>query len=217
VKHTLFSKVRLLAFALLFSLSLGPGLLSQAAAAHTESPLTASISASKKSVLSSADLAVASDALAAQQTAQQSQQALQEAKQKALQLSQRYLSLLSVQSFSAHQVAASEDLAANIVIQNYATDLGSFRLTFYCPCSICCGSGNGSRTRSGTTPMEGRTIAVDPSVIPLGSRVYIDGYGLFVAEDTGSAIKGQAVDIYLNSHARCLQNGVAQAKIYLIK
>jgi uncharacterized protein YabE (DUF348 family) len=47
------------------------------------------------------------------------------------------------------------------------------------------------------------TIAVDPSVIPLGSLVYIEGYGKAVAADTGSAIKGNLVDVYLNSTYEC--------------
>ncbi|MBE3597125.1 MAG: DUF348 domain-containing protein [Hydrogenibacillus sp.] len=51
-------------------------------------------------------------------------------------------------------------------------------------------------TATGHRAKEGRTIAVDPDVIPLGSWVYIDGYGLFRAEDTGGAVKGKIIDIY---------------------
>lgn len=47
------------------------------------------------------------------------------------------------------------------------------------------------------------TIAVDPSVIPLGSLVYVEGYGKAIAADTGSAIKGNRIDIYLNSESEC--------------
>lgn len=47
------------------------------------------------------------------------------------------------------------------------------------------------------------TIAVDPSVIPLGSLVYVEGYGKAVAADTGSAIKGNIIDVYLNSTSEC--------------
>lgn len=47
------------------------------------------------------------------------------------------------------------------------------------------------------------TIAVDPTVIPLGSLVYIEGYGKAVAADTGTAIKGNKIDVYLTSVAEC--------------
>jgi uncharacterized protein YabE (DUF348 family)/3D (Asp-Asp-Asp) domain-containing protein len=56
-------------------------------------------------------------------------------------------------------------------------------------------------TYTGTTVMEGRTIAVDPDVIPLGWWVYIDGLGFRRAEDIGSAIKGKKIDIYFESLA----------------
>jgi 3D (Asp-Asp-Asp) domain-containing protein len=212
--------VRLFAAALVCTLGLLPGLRIQAAAAQTEQPLTASISASKGTVLSSADLAAAEDALDLQLAKQQLQDAkeqLQDTKQQLSQLVQLYLSKLATQPLSSRFVAKNSALTASSTIQNYATDLGSFKLTFYCPCAICCGVGGGTQTYSGTRPLEGRTIAVDPSVIPLGSRVYIDGYGMFIAEDTGGAVKGNHVDIFLNSHARCEQNGVTSAKIYLIK
>ncbi|NOU98333.1 DUF348 domain-containing protein [Paenibacillus sp. LMG 31456] len=55
-------------------------------------------------------------------------------------------------------------------------------------------------TSSGTRVTEGRTIAVDPKVIPLGWWVYIDGLGFRRAEDTGSAVKGNKVDVYFDSN-----------------
>lgn len=54
-------------------------------------------------------------------------------------------------------------------------------------------------TSSGTTVTEGRTIAVDKSVIPLGWWVYIEGLGFRRAEDTGSAVKGNKIDVYFDS------------------
>jgi uncharacterized protein YabE (DUF348 family) len=55
-------------------------------------------------------------------------------------------------------------------------------------------------TYTGTKVSEGRTIAVDPSVIPLGWWVYIEGIGFRRAEDTGSAVNGQKIDVYYDSH-----------------
>lgn len=54
-------------------------------------------------------------------------------------------------------------------------------------------------TYSGTTVEEGRTVAVDPNVIPLGWWIYIEGVGLRKAEDIGSAIKGKKIDVYMDS------------------
>ena len=68
------------------------------------------------------------------------------------------------------------------------TSLGVFKITHYCACPICCGEYSNGITASGTTAQAGRTIAVDPSLIPLGSSVVINGH-TYVAEDTGGAIK----------------------------
>lgn len=77
-------------------------------------------------------------------------------------------------------------------------------------------------TKIGTRCRVG-AIAVDPSVIPLGSRLYItsaDGkswvYGTAVAEDTGSAIKGNRIDLYYNTQDECEAFGVRSAKVYVL-
>ncbi|GGO09136.1 ubiquitin-like domain-containing protein [Saccharibacillus kuerlensis] len=67
--------------------------------------------------------------------------------------------------------------------------------------------GIGTRTATGTTVTEGRTIAVDPNVIPLGWWVYIEGYGYRKAEDTGGAIKGKKIDMYYNKLSTALNFG----------
>ena len=83
---------------------------------------------------------------------------------------------------------------------------GFFELTAYCSCKICCGqyspevTGKASTTYSGTNPVQGRTIAVDKSVIPIGSRVLIDGVGERIAEDIGGLIKGNKIDVYFSNH-----------------
>ncbi|WP_410772369.1 G5 domain-containing protein [Fontibacillus sp. BL9] len=59
--------------------------------------------------------------------------------------------------------------------------------------------GIGTRTASGTRVTEGRTIAVDKSVVPLGWWVYIEGIGFRKAEDTGGAIKGNKMDVYYDT------------------
>ena len=92
--------------------------------------------------------------------------------------------------------------------------IGRFRLTAYCNCSICNGKWAGGPTKSGSMPIAGRTIAVDPRVIPLGTKVIIDGHE-YTAEDTGSAIKNQRIDMYFNNHADALRFGVQYRDVYV--
>ena len=94
--------------------------------------------------------------------------------------------------------------------------LGEYRITAYCPCEKCCGSWADGITYTGTEATEGRTIAVDPDVIPLGSIVEINGVE-YVAEDVGGAIKGDRIDLYFNSHEDALEWGVQYLDIFLIE
>lgn len=117
---------------------------------------------------------------------------------------------------AARSVSYSAEYLATDAIKANATALGSYKLTFYCPCEICNGALGVGQTASGAAPAEGRTIAVDSSIIPLGSRVYIEGYGTFIAEDTGSAIKNNKIDIFVSTHSRAEELGVQYANVYLL-
>lgn len=97
--------------------------------------------------------------------------------------------------------------------EKHLTPLGSFRLTFYCSCEICSGQW-GTSTALGTETIEGYTVAVDRDVIPLGTVLYIEGYGDFLAEDVGGAINGNHIDIYVEDHQRALELGVDNAEVY---
>lgn len=79
--------------------------------------------------------------------------------------------------------------------------LGEFTLTHY-PKEIFSGY---TATETLVTP--GRTIAVDPNVIPLGTKVYIEGYGYRIAEDTGGGIKGNKIDIGVATYDEAIQLG----------
>lgn len=76
--------------------------------------------------------------------------------------------------------------------------------------------GIGTRTASGTRVTEGRTIAVDPNVIPIGWWVYIEGLGFRRAEDTGGAIKGNKLDVYYDSLSHARNFGRKSRTIYVI-
>ena len=77
-------------------------------------------------------------------------------------------------------------------------------------------------TALGTIPKEWRTLAADPSVIPLGSIVYIPqfadkpNFGLFLVEDTGLVIKGNLIDVYVNSPQQALQKMREEVDVYLV-
>ena len=73
-------------------------------------------------------------------------------------------------------------------------------------------------TSTGTKPQVGRTIAVDPKVIPYGTKVYIPQFDkVFIAEDCGSAIKGKRIDIYMESEEVCEQWGYKDITIYILE
>lgn len=97
------------------------------------------------------------------------------------------------------------------------TNIGQFDLSFYCPCEKCVGKKKIVRTASGTKPKANYTIAVDTRIIPLGSILYIEGFGYFIAQDTGSAIKGNRIDIFVDSHKQALKLGRKKANVYLLK
>ncbi|MBC2023819.1 LysM peptidoglycan-binding and 3D domain-containing protein [Listeria booriae] len=61
-----------------------------------------------------------------------------------------------------------------------------------------------------------RVIAVDPSVIPLGSKVYVEGYGEAIAADTGGAIKGNKIDVHMNTVQACYNWGVKTVKVQIL-
>ncbi len=106
----------------------------------------------------------------------------------------------------------------------------SMNATAYCLCKKCCGksathpqygvTASGYRITPGTNE---KVIAVDTSVIPLGTKVYVEGlngansYGYAVAADTGSAIKNMKIDLYMDSHADALRWGFKKVNVYLLE
>lgn len=85
--------------------------------------------------------------------------------------------------------------------------LGKFEITFYCSCSICTGNGKGI-TASGQPVQAHKTIAVDTSIIPFYTQVQIAGLDYtYEAHDTGGAIKGNRIDVYVVDHNTALQLG----------
>ena len=102
---------------------------------------------------------------------------------------------------------------------------GTFTLTAYCSCEKCCGiwaqnrpkDENGNDivyTATGAIAEQGKTIAVDPRVIPYGTTVLINGQE-YTAQDCGGAIKENKIDVYFNNHADAVKFGVQHHEIFI--
>ena len=94
--------------------------------------------------------------------------------------------------------------------------LGTFRITHYCPCSICNGPYINGVTSTGALATTNHTIAVDPTQIPYGSKVVINGQ-VYVAEDCGGGIKRNCIDIYVATHEEGDAKGVYYTDVYLLQ
>lgn len=82
--------------------------------------------------------------------------------------------------------------------------------------AVSCGKKPGeARTATGAIAQRG-VIAVDPKFIPLGTRVYVEGYGYAIAADTGGAIKGNIIDLCMDSRAEALQWGRRNVTVYIL-
>lgn len=92
-------------------------------------------------------------------------------------------------------------------------EVGTFKVTWYCPCTKCT-DGDGI-TATGTQATEGITLGADWSILPPGAEVYIEGIGWRVVEDTGGAIKGQTLDVFVNDHQDALAGGMSYHKVYV--
>ena len=115
---------------------------------------------------------------------------------------------------TAERVESNSDNDSNDS-ESDLTYLGSWIATAYCACEICTGEYATGYTASGTLATEGRTIACNS--LPLGTQVYIEGYGYYTVEDTGYTPYGDAwVDIFYSSHDSALAFGVRQVELYLV-
>ena len=98
--------------------------------------------------------------------------------------------------------------------------LGEYKLTGYCPCEKCCGNWAFDRPdgivygASGNELKSGYSIAVDPSVIPYGTEVIINGV-TYRADDCGGAIKGNRIDVYFDTHEEALEFCVKYADVFM--
>lgn len=91
--------------------------------------------------------------------------------------------------------------------------IGTYKITAYCPCSLCCGKSNGV-TASGVIATPNHTIAADKIQFSFGDEVTINGQK-YVVEDTGGAIKGNRIDMFFGSHSEALRYGRRYENLYI--
>ncbi len=104
--------------------------------------------------------------------------------------------------------------------------LGTFKLTAYCPCTKCCGKWGENRpkddngkpivyTASGKIAQQGITIAADKSLLPFGTKVFINGHE-YEVQDVGGSIKENRIDVYFEDHQEALIFGVQYAEVFIM-
>ena len=97
--------------------------------------------------------------------------------------------------------------------------LGEYNCAAYCSEQYehICGTGDGI-TASGAPVQAGVTVAADPDILPLGSAVYIEGVGLRYVQDTGSAVKGNTLDVAVETHSDALAwPGYGTHRVWLLE
>lgn len=103
--------------------------------------------------------------------------------------------------------------------ESYSSNDGSsvriFKVTAYCPCSKCCGSWANGITAMGTTAKAGRTVAASKQ-FSFGTKLLINGK-VYTVEDRGGAIKGNRIDMYVNTHSEALRWGVKYLPVKVVK
>ena len=113
---------------------------------------------------------------------------------------------VSVETRNVEQKRKRTHKKKKVVREKWTT----YRITAYCPCCDCSDK-YGRMTSTGVVPRQGRTIAVDPKVIPYGSVVRIKGLGEFIAEDCG----GASIDLYFDVHSDTEKFGVQYREVYM--
>ena len=90
--------------------------------------------------------------------------------------------------------------------------LGEFTITHYTNSVECCGKTDGI-TASGAVAQAGHTIAADPDILPFGTKVIIDGVE-YTVEDTGGAIEGNRIDIFVSDMDTAINRGVIVREVF---
>ena len=126
--------------------------------------------------------------------------------------------------FSNIELVKIEPMEVDIVSESEPEliSLGEFRITAYCSCYKCCEQWALNRPEgivkgaSGKELIAGYSIAVDPKVLPYGTKVVINGK-TYEAMDCGGAIKGNRIDIYCKNHSDTYDIGVKYDEVFILR
>lgn len=126
----------------------------------------------------------------------------------------------SLEAMEADGIEADENALIESALVARANRIENCTVTHYDRCVSCCGKTDGI-TASGRVGTPYVTVAVDPSVIPLGADVLVD-YGdgelhYYKADDTGSAINGNHIDLMVSDHDEAVQLGTRTATVYWVE
>ena len=120
-----------------------------------------------------------------------------------------------VQINSAVVTSRASDVTRTSATSSSSSGVQIYKVTAYCPCSICCGKYANGITAVGTTAVPGKTIATDAK-FAFGTKLKING-NIYTVEDRGGAIKGNRIDIYMNTHAEALRWGVRYLPVEVVE
>lgn len=105
----------------------------------------------------------------------------------------------------------------NVASQTYQNqklqNIGKYKITYYCACHKCCGKTDGI-TASGAKAVAGTTVAA-PKNFPFGTKLVIGGH-TYTVQDRGGSIKGNRLDVFVNSHSEALAKGVNCSTVYKV-
>jgi len=123
--------------------------------------------------------------------------------------------VLHVSAQKAAAVKAQAKPAAKVQGVTFSKELTVTATAYTADCKGCTGiTATGLNLKKNPNA---KAISVDPKVIPLGTKVYVEGYGYAVAADKGSAVKGNKIDVFFPSKKQALQWGVKKIKIKIVK
>lgn len=121
------------------------------------------------------------------------------------------LALLTIQrpATAPHQMEPTAEVVPKM------TYAGEYTIVAYCAEQYPHICGGNPTTASGEPVTPGVTVAADPDVMPLGTRIYIDGIGERVVQDTGGAIRGRKIDLAVESHQEAVAWGVQHKGVWV--